>query len=69
MNILSALPLSCCNIEMGAIGSVNCTLGSPKLHSQGCYSEFLSFINSHALQLGGVAIGIAFVQVINIRVN
>ncbi|XP_003695433.1 LOW QUALITY PROTEIN: CD63 antigen [Apis florea] len=66
MNILSALPLSCCNIEMGAIGSVNCTLGSPKLHSQGCYSEFLSFINSHALQLGGVAIGIAFVQAIGI---
>ncbi|KAG6802585.1 hypothetical protein HZU73_01420 [Apis mellifera caucasica] len=68
MNTISALPLSCCNIEMGAVGSVNCTLGSPTLHSQGCYSEFVSFVNSHALQLGGVAIGIAFVQLTGVMI-
>lgn len=60
------LPVSCCDVQMGTVGMVNCTLTSNTLHSKGCYKSFLSFISAHAMQLGGVGIGIACVQAIGI---
>lgn len=61
------IPASCCgdSLLMGS-KSTNCTVSSPDLHRDGCYHKFLSFIKSHALQLGGVGIGIAFVQAMGI---
>ncbi|KZC11627.1 PREDICTED: CD63 antigen-like [Dufourea novaeangliae] len=63
---LNAMPVSCCDNQVGAIGTTNCTLSSSTLHHEGCYHKFLSFIGSHALQLGGVGIGIAIVQAVGI---
>lgn len=48
------------------VNITNCTTSSPNVYRDGCYISFLSFIKSHAVQLGGVAIGIAVVQVISI---
>lgn len=60
------LPPSCCDPQVGVLEVSNCTLSSPTLHHEGCYHKFLSYIKSHALQLGGVGIGIAFVQAVGI---
>lgn len=60
------LPVSCCATQVGAIQSTNCTLQSSNHYKEGCYNEFVSSIKSHALQLGGVGIGIAFVQAMGI---
>ncbi|XP_076234097.1 uncharacterized protein LOC143179014 [Calliopsis andreniformis] len=68
INTLDGLPVSCCIDPVGAIESSNCTLNSSNLRSEGCYQKFLSFIKSHALQLGGVGIGIAFIQLTGIMI-
>lgn len=65
-NSIKAIPISCCDAPVGATNSTNCTLDSAGLHHQGCYHNFLSFIAAHALQLGGVGIGIAIIQAIGI---
>lgn len=56
------IPASCC-IDGAGVEPKNCSLASAVVH-QGCYNKFLSFVKSHAMQLGGVGLGIAFVQVI-----
>ena len=56
------IPPSCC-IDGTGVEPKNCSLTSAVVH-QGCYNKFLSFVKSHAMQLGGVGLGIAFVQVI-----
>lgn len=56
------IPASCC-IDGTGVEPKNCSLTSAVVH-QGCYNKFLSFVKSHAMQLGGVGLGIAFVQVI-----
>ncbi|CAD1479589.1 unnamed protein product, partial [Heterotrigona itama] len=53
------LPASCC---VGITPPTNCTSTSLTLQKIGCYDTFVSFIKSHAVQLGGVGLGIAFVQ-------
>ncbi|XP_031848239.1 CD63 antigen [Nomia melanderi] len=66
-DIISPLPPSCCLPEEGKhTDTTNCTLTSPTLHHNGCYQSLLSLIASHALQLGGIGIGIAIVQAIGI---
>ncbi|XP_033323872.2 uncharacterized protein LOC117219085 [Megalopta genalis] len=62
------LPISCCDFKMGTVGSVNCTLTTPTLHQKGCYKSFLAYIAAHAMQLGGVGIGIAIVQLTGIMI-
>ncbi|XP_076163351.1 CD63 antigen-like [Ptiloglossa arizonensis] len=62
---VDSLPKSCCNTNMD-VNITNCTTSSPNVYRDGCYISFLSFIKSHAVQLGGVAIGIAVVQAIGI---
>lgn len=56
------IPESCCDDTK----TKNCTMSSPERHQEGCYHSFLTFIAAHALQLGGVGIGIAVVQAIGI---
>ncbi|KAK1137272.1 hypothetical protein K0M31_001786 [Melipona bicolor] len=58
------IPASCC-VEVGITPpSKNCTI-TPS----GCYDMFVSFIKSHAVQLGGVGLGIAFVQCVRRRAS
>ncbi|XP_054000590.1 uncharacterized protein LOC128888023 [Hylaeus anthracinus] len=63
-----AIPVSCCDVQVGAMETANCTTSSPTLHHDGCYTKFVSFIKSHAVQLGGVGIGIAIVQLTGIMI-
>ncbi|XP_076651837.1 uncharacterized protein LOC143358539 [Halictus rubicundus] len=65
---MKLIPPTCCDDQMGTTGKTNCTLSSPTLHREGCYQNFLHFIAAHALQLGGVGIGIAVVQLTGIMI-
>lgn len=58
-----ALPMSCCKRVHGDIGTSNCNINSTSsLYHEGCLVKFGGFIKSHAVQLGGVGLGIAFIQ-------
>ena len=59
----AGLPMSCCKTVVGAIGNSTCNANSTNLYQNGCLPAFGSFIKSHAVQLGGVGLGVAFVQV------
>nr|CAD7432222.1 unnamed protein product [Timema monikensis] len=56
------LPMSCCSPVNGMWGSVNCTEDSPNLYKVGCLNKLGLFAKEHAVTLGGVGIGIAFLQ-------
>nr|CAD7261971.1 unnamed protein product [Timema shepardi] len=56
------LPMSCCSPVNGMWGSVNCTEDSPNLYTVGCLNKLGLFAKEHAVTLGGVGIGIAFLQ-------
>lgn len=56
------IPVSCCAKSYGDIGKKLCNINSTDLHQDGCLSTFGNFIRGHAVQLGGVGIGVAFVQ-------
>jgi hypothetical protein len=58
-----SLPLSCCLRSQTVVGFDNCTTASPNRYLKGCLEEFGAFVMKHAAVLGGVGIGIAFVQV------
>ncbi|XP_015604408.1 CD63 antigen isoform X2 [Cephus cinctus] len=60
------LPLSCCEIKAGTIGSFSCNTNTTTLNDEGCLTSFQTIIKTHAVQLGAVGIGIAFVQAIGI---
>lgn len=60
------LPVYCCTPKTGTYGNTSCTLTSETLHPQGCLSTFLLYVKAHAVQLGGAAIGIAFLQAMGI---
>lgn len=57
------LPVSCCRHETGKIGNSTCNISSPNVYPNGCLYTFEQFIKSHAMQLGGVGLGIALIQV------
>nr|CAD7414593.1 unnamed protein product [Timema poppensis] len=60
------LPMSCCSPVNGMWGSVNCTEDSPNLYTVGCLNKLGLFAKEHAVTLGGVGIGIAFLQMLGI---
>lgn len=60
------LPQSCCQLETGKFGTIVCNTTSPNVHPRGCLDEFQYSIKSHAIQLGGVGLGIAFIQGVGI---
>ena len=59
----TGLPMSCCKFVFGQVGNSSCNSQSPNVFPKGCLPAFGDFIKAHAVQLGGVGIGIAFVQV------
>ncbi|KAF7405205.1 hypothetical protein HZH66_004111 [Vespula vulgaris] len=62
----SDLPMSCCRPQQGKIGISVCNITVNYVYPDGCLSKFQQYIKSHAVQLGGVALGIATIQVIGI---
>jgi len=59
-----SLPLSCCEIPSGVIGSFACTpyIEDTNRFSQGCLTEFSEYIESHAVTLGAAGIVFAVIQ-------
>ncbi|XP_025602937.2 tetraspanin-12 [Athalia rosae] len=62
------LPQSCCNKETGFPGNETCRIDSPNVQHQDCFTRLLMVINGHAVQLGGVGIGVAFVQLTGVMI-
>ncbi|GLV32497.1 Tetraspanin 29Fa [Carabus blaptoides fortunei] len=60
------VPVSCCAHVYGAVFTMNCTTDMPEFHHTPCVDAFGQFIRDHAVTLGGVGIGLAFVQLIGI---
>lgn len=60
---MSGIPMSCCDDTIGAIGTSNCTMGSPNLHKLGCMDAFAIFAEEHAAKIAGVGIGLGIIQV------
>lgn len=62
------VPISCCGRAIGAVGNDTCTIeegeNNDRMFQTGCLVAFGDFIKGHALTIGGVGIGFAFVQVI-----
>lgn len=57
------IPVSCCSIPNGIIGSLTCDAESPGLFKVGCVDRFGSYIKSHAVSLGAAGIALAVIQV------
>lgn len=59
------LPLSCCQIPSGVVGTFQCTAHIEDInrYSKGCLAEFTEFIANHAVSLGTAGSLIAIVQV------
>ncbi|XP_011176670.1 CD63 antigen [Zeugodacus cucurbitae] len=59
-----SLPLSCCVIPTGVVGTYSCTnkTESSRLHGKGCLTEFSNFIEAHAVSLGACGIVLAIIQ-------
>lgn len=55
------IPLSCCDVTGGI--NITCDNTSGRFFNDTCIHAFGSYIEGHALTIGGVALGIAFVQV------
>lgn len=66
VNNLDGIPMSCCDVTIGAVGTSNCTLTSPSLHHAGCMNAFASFAEKHAAKIAGVGIGLAVIQLVGI---
>lgn len=59
----SDLPMSCCRPQQGKIGTSVCNITVNYVYPDGCLNKFQQYIKSHAVQLGGVGLGIATIQV------
>ena len=57
------LPMSCCDSQVGAVGTQNCTEMSKTLHRASCLTTLSIEVKQNASTLGGAAISIAFIQV------
>ncbi|XP_043283345.1 tetraspanin-12-like [Venturia canescens] len=64
----SQVPMSCCLPQNGIIGEATCNVNSTNLYHAGCFTKFVSFIGGHAVQLGGVGLGIAFIQLTGVMI-
>ncbi|KAH8249252.1 hypothetical protein KR032_007666 [Drosophila birchii] len=59
------LPMSCCNIPAGTVGTFNCTTevsSSATRHMNGCLDGFSDYIAAHAVSLGAAGVVIAILQ-------
>lgn len=60
------LPLSCCKIPVGAIGTFSCMNDINNVYlneNGGCLSGFADYISAHAVSLGAAGVVIAVLQV------
>lgn len=62
------IPQSCCTgLEINKAGTTaTCTTDMPNFHHMGCAEPLTAFLRSIATVLGGVALGIAFIQLIGV---
>ncbi|CAH2217334.1 jg5644 [Pararge aegeria aegeria] len=61
------IPSTCCaGQELVENTPVTCTETSPTLHKKGCLDEILTHLKPLSLLLGGVGVGIAFVQLLGV---
>lgn len=60
-----SLPLSCCTRSHTAVGLDICNTTSD-MHLKGCLEQFGTFVMNHAAILGGVGVGIAFIQLLGV---
>lgn len=63
---ISHVPVSCCGQVYGAVNNMTCTTDMEEFHKTPCVDAFGQYIKDHAVTLGGVGIGLAFVQLIGI---
>lgn len=61
---VQAVPKSCCN-------TANCTgsqadITAKKIYTEGCLTKFETFVKDNVFIIGGVGIGLAFVQIVGI---
>ncbi|CAK9807379.1 CD63 antigen [Anthophora plagiata] len=66
-NLHMDIPPSCYS-KVEPVDPQSHVIYSRELYFDGCYNKFLSFIKSHALQLAGVGLGIAFIQLTGIMI-
>ncbi|XP_047345514.1 uncharacterized protein LOC124947445 [Vespa velutina] len=64
----SDLPMSCCHFQQGKIGISICNTTQPNVYTDGCLLKFEQYIKSHAVQLGGVGLGIAAIQLTGVMI-
>ncbi|KAH8374398.1 hypothetical protein KR009_006951, partial [Drosophila setifemur] len=60
------LPISCCTVPVGAVGSFNCWSNVTSVdvrHPDGCLDGFSNYIAAHAVSLGAAGVVIAILQV------
>ncbi|XP_050345195.1 CD63 antigen-like [Nymphalis io] len=61
------IPATCCaGQEITNNMTVDCTPDSPSIHKKGCLDLILNYMKELALVLGGVGLGIAFVQLLGV---
>jgi CD63 antigen len=61
------LPQGCCDFTKEQISkNATCTLESKELFQRGCYDATVDFVNDNVTKIGGVGIGIAFIQLLGI---
>lgn len=64
------IPNSCCSVrEITGTVTTACTKDSEFLHKSGCITKLVSHMQDIAYVLGGVGLGIAFVQVCIQQIN
>ncbi|XP_066995685.2 CD63 antigen [Anabrus simplex] len=66
VNGSGGLPYTCCTFKNTDFGNFTCMDGSDNVHKTGCLEAIGDFIVQNAVALGGVGIGIAFVQFLGI---
>lgn len=61
---VDALPMSCCAMPSGQIGTFKCGAlsGDANRYADGCLTEFSNYISAHAVSLGAAGVIIAIIQ-------
>ncbi|XP_066587036.1 uncharacterized protein [Prorops nasuta] len=62
------LPMSCCSDIVGGIGSKPCVENGTNVYPVGCLPKLANEIKSHAVELGGVGVVIAFIQLTGVMI-
>lgn len=60
------IPDSCCSAKMATAPPVACSATSPFFHGVGCLDKLVNYMKDIAYALGGVGLGIAFIQLLGV---